>query len=68
MTIFTVNAGEDVEDLIEEGYTCSLATLNDEISLENSQELELCVTIDHVLSVSKLLKGSGSFIREAILS
>ena len=57
MTIFTVNAGEDVEDLIEEGYTCSLATLNGEISLENSQELELCVTIDHVLSVSKLLKG-----------
>ena len=57
MTIFTVNVGEDVEDLIEEGYTCSLATLNDEKSLENSHELELCVTIDHVLSVSKLLKG-----------
>ena len=68
MTIFTVNAGEDVGDLIEEGYTCSLATPNDEKSLENSQELEVCLTIDHVLSVSKLLKGSGSFIREVILT
>jgi len=33
LAVFTVNAGEDVEDLIEKGYTCSLATANEEKSL-----------------------------------
>ena len=34
LIVFTVNAGEDVEDLIEKGYTCSLATANEEKTLK----------------------------------